>query len=180
MKQFIENNWFKISLLIIIIGTIGLAFFGYNRKPAEVIKEDKTKDNNPSNVTFNKTSKEYAIMGSEVWSAFSCSSWAEVIDKNDEAERLFLYGYGRGKEFIGALYAKKILEGDLSSEVPIGLLMVANGPSEEFALGKVYSSALDNAMDDVYETDNDFNSDELRKSVAQDKFLKANCQLLGR
>lgn len=132
------------------------------------------------NDTFNQSSKEYAIMGKQAFSAFQCSSWASKNDDQKEAERLFTFGYEQGKKFIGALGAQKIKQEDISSEVPIGVTMLLYGPSPDFMLGNIYSAAQEEALKDVFKTGDDFNADEVQKIVAGNKFRDGNCQLIGK
>jgi hypothetical protein len=48
-------------------------------------------------------SREYAIMARAAWSAFECSSLASKSNDAKEQERLFLFGYDQGKQFIAAV-----------------------------------------------------------------------------
>lgn len=114
-------------------------------------------------------------MGRQIYSAFQCSSWASKNDNLKEAERLFIFGYEQGKKFINALTAQKIKEEDIFSEVPIGVTMLLQGPSTEFILGRIHSHAEEDALKEVYKTGNNFNSNEIQKSIASNKFLDGNC-----
>jgi len=119
-------------------------------------------------------------MGRQVFSAFQCSSWALINDDQDEAERLFVYGYEQGQKFLGALSAQKIKQEDISSQVPIGVTMLLQGPNEEFILGRIHSSAEEEALDEVFKTGDDFNDDKLQKIIANNKYRNGNCELLGK
>jgi len=77
-------------------------------------------------------------MGREILSAFNCSAWASKTNDSKETERLFLFGYKQGQKFLGALKAEKIKQEDISQEVPIGVTMLLQGPSEEFILGRIF------------------------------------------
>lgn len=39
MKEFIKQNWFKVSLLVIIVIIIGGAFYWFQIRPADIRKE---------------------------------------------------------------------------------------------------------------------------------------------
>lgn len=39
MKNFIVKNWFKLSILIIILLTISLAFYWFEWRPSEIKKQ---------------------------------------------------------------------------------------------------------------------------------------------
>jgi hypothetical protein len=133
-----------------------------------------------ANFAAAQNSKEYAAMGAEAWSAFECSSLASHIKDSKEAERLFLFGYEQGKKFIRALKANKIEKNDVSNGVPIGVLLLLQGPSEDFMLGRIYENAQENALKEVLRTDGNFNSEENQKIIAEREFQKRNCQLIGK
>ena len=125
------------------------------------------------------SSKEYALMGLELWSAFECVALASKAENTDEQKRLFRYGYKIGNKFIDALRANKIKEKDLSSTVPIGVTLRLQGPTNDFMLGQIYEGAVENALEDIFKTDGEFSSSESQKIKAKTKFRKANCKLLG-
>jgi hypothetical protein len=124
-------------------------------------------------------SKEYAQLAKASWSAFECSSLASKAGNAGEQERLFLYGFKQGKKFISAVQSKKVNQKDLSSEAPLVMLLLLEGPSPDFMLGRIYESAQDSALKDVFNTEDYFNSDEEQKTIAKNRFLKLNCQLIG-
>ncbi|WP_133155097.1 hypothetical protein [Kinneretia aquatilis] len=126
-----------------------------------------------------QTSKEYAVMGRSAWSAFECSSLASQMKDPQEQERLFNAGYKDGLAFITALQAQKIDRKDVSSEVPIGVRFLLQGPTPDFMLGRMYESAQDEALKDVTKTGQQLNSDDLQKTLAQSKYTKKNCRLVG-
>ena len=121
----------------------------------------------------------YAKMAKATWSAFECSSLAATLKKSSEQERLFRFGYEQGKTFIAALQAGKIERTDLSSNAPIGLLWLLEGPTPDFMLGRIYESAQDNALKDVYRTGENATSEADQQLIASNKFTSANCQLIG-
>lgn len=130
--------------------------------------------------SLTQSSKEYAFMGMEAWAGFECSSLASKVGDSKEAERLFIFGHEQGQKFLGALKAKKINQEDISQEVPIGMVMLLQGPSDEFILGRVFENAQENALDEVFTTNNNFNPEDLQKSIAENKFRDNNCQLIGK
>lgn len=120
------------------------------------------------------------MMATKSWAAFECSSLASVAGNAKEQERLFLIGYEHGKQFIAALSTKKINQSDLSSSVPSGFLMLAQGPNADFILGRVFEGAQENALKDVFVKDGKMNPKELQKMIAENNFHRRNCQLLGK
>ncbi len=162
-----------LAILITVIVVGGGAYFLWGNKGPEIVNLEK------NNSAFTQSSKEYAVMGSELWNAFACSSWASITGDTREQEKLFLFGYNQGQKFLSALRAEKIKQEDLSQEVPIGVTMLLQGPSDEFILGGIYRAAQDEALKEVFNTDNKFNSDEMQKLIAGNKFRDGNCQLIG-
>ena len=124
-------------------------------------------------------SASYAQMAKASWSAFECSALAAKLDKKSEAERLFKFGYDKGKAFISAMLENKVKREDLSDTAPIGVLFRLEGPTPDFMLGRIFESAQDNALKDVYETEGKFNSDETQGMLASSKFASSNCQIIG-
>ena len=131
-------------------------------------------------VVFAESSKEYAVIGNSAYKAFECSALAEKLKYIKEQERLFLFGYNQGLKFIDALKEKKIKQDDLSSEVPFIMLLLLQGPTPDFMLGRVFEGAIDSALRDILKTGDILNSDEVQESLAQNKFEKCNCKLIGK
>lgn len=123
-------------------------------------------------------SADFAKMGRATWAAFECSSLASVLEKPRDQERLFLFGYEQGKRFFSAMQSGRITQKDLRSTIPSGLLMVAQGPSIDFILGRVFESAQHNALKDVITTETVLNKD-LKKGLASQKYTSGNCELIG-
>jgi len=132
------------------------------------------------NQYFAESSSEYAATGKAAWSAFECSALAEKSKKPKEQERLFKYGYAQGLKFINAIQSEKVKREDLSKGVPMMMLLLLQGPTPDFMLGRVFESAVDSALDDVFKTGEQFNSDEMQETIAKNKFWKQNCQLIGK
>jgi len=132
-----------------------------------------------SPVSMAQDSVTYAQMAKATWSAFECSSLASKLKKPADQERLFKFGYNQGKAFITALQSGKIKREDLSSNAPVGVLWMLEGPTPDFMLGRIYESAQDNALKDVYRVGDHFNSDEEQELAASNKYASSNCQLIG-
>lgn len=118
-------------------------------------------------------------MGRSAWSAFECSVLAEKSKNQAEQERLFNFGYSQGLKFIGAIQENKIKEEDLSKEVPIAMILLLEGPTPDFMLGRIFDSALEHVLRDVYKTDDEFNSPEVLETIAKNKYWNKNCRLIG-
>lgn len=163
----------KIRLTVIITTVIVYSLSYYLLKTENKIWVLDKKSN------FTLSSKEYAIMGQKSWSAFQCANWASKIGQQNDAEKLFMTAYNHGKIFLEALMAKKIDEKDISAEVPMGITLFLQGPNTDFILGRIFESAQESALKEVYKTGNDFNSEELQKSIAENKYRDGNCKLLN-
>lgn len=126
-----------------------------------------------------QSSRDFAVMGRTMWSAFECSSLASEMKSPNEQERLFSLGYKNGLTFIAALREQKIERGHLSSEVPFMALLLLEGPTPDFMLGRVFEFAQNEALNDVIKAGSRMNSGDVRKTLAQGKYDKQNCRLLG-
>lgn len=123
-------------------------------------------------------SADLAKMGRAAWAAFECSSLASVLERPKDQERLFRFGYEQGKEFLHAMQGGRITAKDLNSIAPSGLLMVAQGPTADFILGRVFESAQDNALKDVITTETVLHKD-LKQAIASRKYSSGNCEIIG-
>lgn len=126
-----------------------------------------------------QNSKEYAQKAMASWNAFECSSLASKAGKPTEKERLILYRYEYEMTFISTLKTEKIEQKDLSSESPWTMLLLLGGPNPDFMLGRIYASAQDYALKEVFKTGDHFNSDEEQRAIALNEFRKLNCQSIG-
>ena len=88
-----------------------------------------------------KASKDLAKLSPLAYAAFECHHFALMAKDQKLAEKLFNLGYRSGLEFLEAVKAKKIKEEDLRAEVPIGFKWVAEGPSNDFIMGRLYESS---------------------------------------
>jgi hypothetical protein len=172
-----EQSKIGVAILITAIVVGGAVYYFTNSKTVS-----ETTDTKQENSSYNQSSKEYAVMSRELWSAFSCSTWASHFGDEKEAERLFLFGYEQGEKFLGAARAGEITDEDFQLEVPIGVSWSLAGPNNDFVLGVLYTNAQEDALEEVFYTNYDktkLNSDDLQKSIAENKYRDGNCQLIG-
>jgi len=184
----------KIGLIIfvtvLIAGASSLAtFFFLKKTPLNLEAVKVVSENNEGNelklpkqgeIPLNKTSKEYALMGARIWPAVKCSTWASYLDKKEESQKLFVLAYSDGQEFMDAVRADKISDEDWNNTIPmiIGLTMRDGGPSNDFMLGRIFDNAQSSAFEVLNMTDGKYNSDDVKKLIAETEFQKANCDLI--
>lgn len=128
---------------------------------------------------FATSSSEYALMGSASWSAFECSVLAGYGNPKEQ-ERLFKYGYSQGITFVNDLKENKVKQEDLYNKVPMGMMMHIQGPTSDFALGRVYEKAVDSGLKDIIKSGDKINDKDVQKILAEGQYTKQNCQLIGR
>jgi hypothetical protein len=124
--------------------------------------------------------------GRVMWSAFQCSTFAEMSGNNQEQERLFGIGVKAGRRFVEALKNGQISPDAVSTEVPVGVTMLLAGPSVDFIIGRIFESAMGDAFDSVVKrkdgllrpVDDWVQDQEVRKPIAQQKYLQGNCGLI--
>lgn len=133
----------------------------------------------PFVLAHGQTSQEYAVMGRSAWAAFECTALASHLRETKEQERLFLFGYKQGQVFLGALQSGKIANKDVNGQVPISLVLLLQGPTPDFILGRVFEAAQDNALKKVLKTDDKMNPAEIQKIMAKNEFSNKNCQFIG-
>lgn len=93
---------------------------------------------------------EKALLGHIMWSAFECSTYAQMSDTlvdKSEQERLHLVGLNAGRTFLEAMKAGQIPEQALRKAVPINVLQRLEGPSNEVIIDKIYAAATGQARD---------------------------------
>lgn len=122
---------------------------------------------------------EHALMGRSIYSAFTCSVLASLMEEEKEHERLFTYGYEQGRVFVDRVRSGKITNEELRKSVPMGVSMYLRGPSSDFILGRIYSDAEDWALEKTASPDAEVYS-ESRRNSARSKYLAGNCALIGR
>lgn len=122
-------------------------------------------------------SYKYALMGKEFCIAFYCSSLAAYLDNESEQDRLFEFGYERGHEFLNALFEKKIKSEDISSEVPMIVVMSTSGPTKDFILGKIFARIEEIVIKESVGRPPSRKNGQL---ALRNKFDDANCQFIGK
>lgn len=168
----------KVLLAVLITAVVvGAGVYSYNGSQTQTGKNQET---SPAIKSFSKSSNDYAIMGTSVWSAFECSALAAHVDNNTEAERLFEFAYNQGKEFVGAFLAGNITDDDIRAEVPLGVRFLLGGPSEEFILGRIFEGTQESALENVLTTNGSYNSEDIQEIRAQNLYRERNCSLIGR
>ena len=109
-----------------------------------------------------ESSKPYGTMAQSAWSAFECSVLAEKSNNLKEQKRLFRVGYEQGLKFIAALESGEARTGDLPEGSPLSMLLLLQGPTPDFMLGRIFEVALRSALENVYTTGDYYNSDEIQ------------------
>lgn len=123
-----------------------------------------------------QNSEDYAQMSRKVWSLFECTVLASYTKNGTEAEKHFQLGYQTGKTFIEALKAGKVKNEDLRKHMPWAMGEKLNGPSIEFALGRLYESIQDYTIEEIWK--DTASSEDLRKTKALTTYQKQNCAFL--
>lgn len=140
-----------------------------------------------ANLTSTHAAEDDARAAKVMWTAWLCSTYAELSSDVDEQRRLFTLGYSSGQRFIAAAAAGTITADEANSIVPMAVGFLMAGPSEEFILGRIFESAANQGFDDVVKHDANgmylelkdwVNDDELKASVATNKYLEGNCEIL--
>lgn len=128
---------------------------------------------------FATSSSEYALMGRASWSAFECAVLAEYSHPKEQ-ERLFNYGYSQGAIFINALKEDKVKKEDLYNKVPMIMMMSLQGPTTDFALGRIFEKAADSALKNIIKSGDKLNDKDIQKMLAEGRYSEQNCQLIGK
>ena len=125
-------------------------------------------------------------LGNVMWSAFACTTYAEIYGNSSEQKRLFEVGVQVGREFINGIKNKTIPDSEAES-TPIGVLMRMAGPSTDFSIGRIFEGASGSAHDAVVKEDRDgipitdplkWADKELQIIRAENKFSSSNCSLI--
>lgn len=125
-------------------------------------------------------STPYGTMIQSAWSAFQCSVLAEKADDLQEQKRLFEFGYARGLKFFAALESGEARAKDLPEDSPFSMLLLLQGPTPDFMLGRIFEVALRSALENIYTTGDYYHPAEIQESIAAAEFWKRNCTLIGR
>ena len=94
-----------------------------------------------------------ADAGRLLWSAFECSSYADMAGRPEEQQRLLGVGVDIGRRFVDGVRNKTIPEAEISSTVPVAVLTAMAGPTTDFVLGRIYATAAQQAFDRVSKED---------------------------
>lgn len=138
----------------------------------------------PHNAVASEADAKAAMV---MWTSFECGTYAEMSGDRERQGVLFERGMTAGKQFFAAVEAGTITEEEHREHVPYILPMLAQGPSVDFVLGRIFESVMNSAYDDVVKEDMAglplpieewINDDELKKSRAQLLYQRSNCDLL--
>jgi len=99
--------------------------------------------------TLLNAADEKAQLGRIMWSAFQCSTYAELSENKNEQQRLFVVGLNAGRAFLEAMKAGQISEQAAKDEVPINVLSRLEGPSNDFVIGRIYAAATGDVYDEI-------------------------------
>jgi hypothetical protein len=120
---------------------------------------------------------EKALLGHIMWSAFECSTYAELSDYKSEQERLHLVGLNAGRTFLEAMKAGQISEQAVREAVPINVLQRLEGPSNEVIIDKIYAAATGNARDYIVKRKTGIWG-PTEKQEARSYYTNSNCILI--
>lgn len=130
--------------------------------------------------------KEDAKAGMVIWTAFECGTYAELSGDRERQVALFERGIRAGRQFFSAVEAGTITEEEHRKHVPYIVPLLAAGPSVDFALGRIFESAMNSAYDDVVKEDMAgfplpleewIDNNDLKKSRARLLYQRGNCDL---
>jgi hypothetical protein len=122
-----------------------------------------------------------------MWAAFECSIFAELSGDATAQEELFERGLAEGRAFFSAAEAGDITEEEWHSDVPVGVSMLAAGPSIDFVIGRVFETVAGDAFDKVVTEDTNGlplppeewrNDPMLRMIRAEALYRTSNCDLI--
>lgn len=78
-----------------------------------------------------------------------CQVWSGMARDEESALAHFNQGYASGSRFVAAARAGQIDPADFDNTVPIYISMSLGGPSDDFALGRLYEITTQNAYDQI-------------------------------
>lgn len=133
-----------------------------------------------SRSAYAEASKDYAIHGKQIVSAFMCSAVAGELKNKEEANRLFKLGYESGKFFLEAVNTGKVQNEDIDSIVPMIVTLRMRGPSIDFILGTIWDGTVSSFFDERDRKCEDCILDAARNTMWMgDKYRSMNCELLN-
>ena len=128
-------------------------------------------------ITVLNAADEKALLGHIMWSAFQCSTYAELSDYKSEQERLHLVGLNAGRTFLEAMKAGQISEQALREAVPINVLQRLEGPSNEVIIDKIYAAATGSARNYIVKRKTGIWG-PTEKQEAHHYYVDSNCILI--
>jgi hypothetical protein len=133
------------------------------------------------------SSPEDAKQGRYALSAWQCFAYASNAGKKEEVERLFNVGLEAAKKFLDAARANKISREDANSNTPMIVLWSSQGPTVDFAAGRIFEAVSTDTLDKMAKTGVDgvllptekwITDKELLKSIGETKYEQSNCDLI--
>jgi hypothetical protein len=127
-----------------------------------------------------------ARLGRQMFVAFQCATFAELSGEDEEHQRLFQLGITTGRAFLRAARNNEISEEEASQNIPWVVMLLLGGPSDDFMLGRMFETAMQDAYDKVIKKSedgsdlpiSDWRVGAFRKAVAEDKYNSANCDIV--
>lgn len=132
-------------------------------------------------------SPEDAKQGRYALSAWQCFAYASEAGRKDEMERLFNIGFDAAKKFLEAARANIISREDANSKTPMIVLWSSQGPTVDFAAGRIFEAVSTDTHDKMAKTGADgmplpmekwITDKELLKSIGETKYRQSNCEMI--
>lgn len=132
-------------------------------------------------------SQDDAKLGRYALSAFQCFAYASNAGYKAEMERFFEIGIEASRKFLEALRADKITREDISKYTPMTVVWAAQGPTIDFAAGRIFESVTRDTYKRMssYDTggmllpmDKWVTDVGLLKSIGENKYRQSNCELI--
>ncbi|EJC75754.1 hypothetical protein Rleg10DRAFT_5607 [Rhizobium leguminosarum bv. trifolii WSM2012] len=132
-------------------------------------------------------SPEEAKQGRYALSAWQCFTYASNAGRKDEMERLFNIGFDTVKKFLEAARANKISREDANSNTPMIVLLSSQGPTVDFAAGRIFEAVSADTYDKMAKSGEDgvplptekwITDEGLLKSISETKYQQSNCDLI--
>lgn len=132
-------------------------------------------------------SEDDAKLARTAWSAWQCHQFAFYAKDAAESERFFNLGLNAARTFVTKLHAGQITRDETFKHAPIAVMFVAQGPSVDFVVGRIYSAVAQDTFDSMAKKDSSgaampsekwITDTSLLKSIAESKYRDANCDLI--
>ncbi len=132
-----------------------------------------------------QSSADYAKQGLIGWSLFECTILARDLGKPEQyVTRSFGQAIASTRSFLKALRESKILNEDINRTVPVGLVLVLGGPTDDFIAGRIFEAVANATYKDTYCKNGslvDCTTDKKSQAIiARNAFSVRNCELLLR